>query len=189
MGLSFSFGKSKSKSSSQQAPIAPWLLPKTSGLLSNIESGADRMAGMAGPRVGAMDVDLSSLPAVPDEDALFKQQATRYMDALRPGMAARGLLTSGVSQAAEQQGIEGLATTFGERAFERNMARNTTAFEQAMGREKERFAQELQGSQFSAANQQAYLQALQEAMRSILGQQVLGSSRGFSRSFNVGGAS
>lgn len=189
MGFSFSFGKSKSKSKSKQTPIAPWLLPKTEGLLSNLQSGADRMAGMGGPRVGAMDVDLSNLPAVPDEDALFKQNASRYLDALRPGMAARGLLTSGVSQAAEQQGLEGLATTFGERAFERNMTRNTNAFEQAMGREKERFAQEMGASQFSAANQQAYLQALQEAMRSILGQQVLGSSKGSSSSFNVGGAS
>jgi len=60
---------------------------------------------------------------VPSEDALFGLTSKRLLEGIRPGMAARGMLTSGVGQDVENQALSELATTFGANAFERGMQR------------------------------------------------------------------
>ena len=61
--------------------------------------------------------------AVPTEEGLYQQASNRLLQGMRPGYARRGLLTSGEAQEAETRKLGELATTFGERAFERGITR------------------------------------------------------------------
>lgn len=100
---------SKSKQSADTHPTALW-------------GGA---AKYYDPITQQIQTGATSLPDVPSEDDLFKQASGRFLESLRPTYAARGLLTSqGAAGEAESKGMQDLATTFGERAFERGMGRS-----------------------------------------------------------------
>ena len=104
------FGSSRQQSAT--SPIAPGALPYVVPTIERISRGAD------------------NLPDVPQEEDLYSQAKTRLLEQLRPDYAARGMVTSqGPAGEAESKALQDLTTTFGQRRFERGMARQSMSMD------------------------------------------------------------
>ncbi len=147
----FGFSSSKQQGSSASSAFSPELLKQAPGLLNRIQQFPSRIAS------GGVEI--------PDDDALFGQIAERGFQTLRPGMAGRGLLTSGAGQEAEDRFISDLSTQFGERSFERS----------------------LQAGQFEREGQVQGSAVLLDALRAILGQGTTSISSSSGSSFGLSG--
>lgn len=115
---------------------------------------------------------------IPNDQALFGDMSRRYLESVRPGMAARGLLSSGVGQDVENQGLGELSNVFANQSFDRNLARSQdqragqeSLFNQQMGAENQRFleqqgifgAQNMANQTQLSADNQRFSQMLQQA--------------------------
>lgn len=108
-GSSFGFSTSKQSSDSQSSSqgISPEALEEIKGLISGVKDFSGQInTGTVG---------------LPDDEKLFGTASRRFLESSRSGNAARGLLTSGASNAIENQGLEQLATAFGEKEFDRSL--------------------------------------------------------------------
>ena len=108
--------------------------------------GVSVTAGRLSPTISLA----SMAPGIPSDRALFQQSLERFLEATRPALARRGLLSSGIAQEAENRGIQQLATQFAQRAFERGLARaqqqlqaEQALFGQLLAPERLRLEQEL----------------------------------------------
>jgi hypothetical protein len=115
--------------------FAPGLLNQAAPLLGDIQSRANQLMN-----VGA--------PDIPSDEALWNLGSQRYLATVRPGMAARGFLTSGNASRIEGQGLQDLATQFSANQF----------------------SQGLQRAQFKQQGVATSMQGLLDSLRAILGQ-------------------
>jgi len=92
-------------------PIFPGGLEQASGIVDDIRTGA------------------ANLSSVPTEEDLFHTQSRRLLQAIRPGLAARGFEDSGPAQDIENQALTELGQQFGSRAFERGITREQLSLE------------------------------------------------------------
>ena len=145
----FSGSGGMSSSSSASKPIAPGLIGSTAPLLQKIQTGAQNIASV-------------SLPDSVNSDNLWALQSRYLLQGMRPGLAARGFLTSGTAQRQEDQALSDLSTNFAQ----------------------DEFTRELQKAQLAQGGQTSSTQALISALQAILGQTTTGRSSG--SSFNAG---
>ena len=100
------------------------------GVFQSIKPLGEELAGIGSDLYQrALNLDLGEA----GEEALFGQASRRFREQILPGLAARGVATSGRGMKAEQEGVEQLATTFGERAFGRQVQREQMVQEAARG--------------------------------------------------------
>jgi hypothetical protein len=116
-------------------PIAPGLISQAGPLLGDIQTKANQVAN-----IGA--------PDIPSDESLWNLGSQRYLSTVRPGMAARGFLTSGNASRIESQGLQDLATQFSANQF----------------------SQGLQRAQFKQTGAATSMQGLLDSLRAILGQ-------------------
>ena len=144
-------GGGSSSSKSRSKVVSPGLLKYAEPTFGNIQSGATSIKDV-------------KLPSTSSDDALFKLMTQRFLESTRPGMAARGLLTSGGAQEVENRGISDLALQFGDKEFDRALSRSSF--------EREGYAQ--------------YTSALLDALQRIVNQGTTGQSSSKSMNFNLG---
>jgi len=142
-------GYSTSSGSSKFA--APGLITQAPGLLSNIQSGADMIKNV-------------QMPNNIDPTQLWNLQSNRVLQGMRPGEAARGLLTSGQGQNAENQALSDLSTQFTNDQFNRSMGQYQAQIGQG----------------------QAYSSTLLDALKAILNQGTTQQTSANSVQFGVG---
>lgn len=138
----FSVGGSRSSSRSVEKPIAPSTIPYAEPLLGE---GITAARGIPGVK----------LPKEVSDEALWENMSERLLESIRPGFAARGLLTSGVGQEAETDALQDLAIKFSGDEFDRA----------------------LQRSEFERSGLTSYGDQLAQLMAAILGQGTLGKSK------------
>lgn len=104
------FGFGSSKKGYAQAPTSKLAFPQLAARAPRIAQNIEDFAG--------------NLPGIPSEEGLYQTEQRRLLEGLRPGYAARGWLTSGNAQKAEEQAIKELGQEFTSRGFERGLQRS-----------------------------------------------------------------
>lgn len=150
--MAYGVGGGFTQSEQNSRVVAPGLLKSAPSLLGDVRNSAEGINNM-------------SMPANIDPTALWNVQSNRLLNSMRPGEAARGMLTSGQSQNVENQGLSNMASQF-----------TTDQFNRAM-----------QQFQASLGQKTAYSSVLSDALKTILNQgtQYTGSSSGMNLNYGV----
>jgi hypothetical protein len=149
--MAYSVGGGFGTSSGSSTFANPGIIKEAPRLLTDIQSGANQINNV-------------QMPNNIDPTQLWNLQSNRLLQGMRPGEAARGMLTSGASQNAENQALGNLASQFTNDQFNRSMGQYQAQIGQG----------------------QAYSNTLLDALKAILNQSTTQKTSAMNANFNVG---